>query len=1845
MRKITGNTNRILAVILLLTLLITSLNITAYAGEAGSNADNEDENIIIDPANPFGTGYRNYGYVEPEDTPYSFAEDGEEAAKGHIEIVTGNENGILRSSITALFAAPQASRYITSDPSYAGGGSVPNIADPLKADDQKSTSICWIYATNKAVEANIYKKGKNENLSEKNTAYYFWNKADVPGSEGDALRNSYNYLTYTGSGSSAILKGREQYGLGGDASYLDDYFAAWKGLVRDTGSNKFEQSIIADKVKMYGTAGTITSPSATDVYSKDIGHVQNIYRTPVTDADAIKTLIKNYGAVTAAVFAHQYLYKKGTNAWYNSLDASPNHQILIIGWDDNYSRDNFTGAIANYYGKPSHNGAWYCINSWGLSGSGCDANGGFWLSYEDNIFSRENEKASAYDVALSGSDGFYDHNYVPVKGSSIKQDGMSFNKGEACGVTYKAEGLGNTTGYEQIKAIGFYTFDSDTKWTIRGYKGETAEDGVLVTEQTATIPYTGFHTIELITPFKVQEGESFHIEIVPVNKSQKIARAFAGYAEEMKGNSAIDYNGKTYEYKRTIQYGPGYGKSYRNGKLETKAGLGTTQYILHAYTIDCGAPDRSTLSARNISTSYIPGKTFALSDYYTFKAGKDDAGNTTTIVSAKSSNSSVASVNLTNNKVTVNGTGTAKITLTTSDYVTATLTVTVSKYSLTNVTISGTADCTYDGAQKKPAVTVTAGGITLVKDRDYAVSYGTNTDAGEGSVTVTGQGNYTGSKTKTFTINQLAITRNMISGVDSLYKTTGSAVRPVPVITYNGYKLVSGTDYTVTYGENTSAGNGTVTVTGKGNYKGTVTVTFQIEEQILVKKSEFGRSWSSVNKDFGEVNEIPFDSISKFYKGTDSSGNDTYLSSVSSDNTSVARIDMANRKVLLFPEGNPDGFLACGSAYIRMESSDGVTDTVKVTINPESITGTDTAISYFPTTYEYQGEPVKVNPDIIWNNSHGSVSLEEGRDYYIEYKNNDKPGLAEATIMGMGDFWGAQSYYLWITEKSSFINTDDKLVTYAKDGDIPISDIAGFVHGYEKDAYNLTTENSRWGGIGIRETTIKTITTDNADAIAAESGRLTIKGTGEANITITSSDNESATVNVTVVQRDIAEADVTGVEQCYLYTGDEIKPEAGLSLSGNMLNKGRDYNVDYSFCIDPGTGVITFTGKGNYSGTLEYNFAISGGEMRLDAALDFNECGTAYTGDEINPTVTVTSTDLTGSKNIGKEYYTVSYKDNTNAGTAKAEVTMLPPYDGVIEKAYTISPANISAASISGLKNSYVFTGSEIVPVLSVVYNGHTLSEGTDYSVKCSNNVNAGTASITLTGKGNFKGSVSETFLIRKSGGDEPEPENPGEGTLEASIDLPSKGIVYTGSEIKPAVTVKYTKNGSRTIVGTGEYDVEYSNNINVGTASAKITLSDAYENKVITKTFTIYPAKIGSAAITGIKKSYVYAGAAVIPAMTLTYNKMVLTEGTDYAVEYADNNAPGTATYTFTGINNFSGERTGEYTINAEATGEEEIEVPVDPIPETPDEPDPEPQPEDPEENPETPEENKGEQPSEAEKAVTESDNKPMDYRTEEKGEYKISYGHGVPFWGNSKITAEYFGHITVSHNGAEYKATKIKVNKKKRLIQILKLAGADKATIKAVKKATKGAAGLSFTMNPYYVKNSDTVSIKTKKDGSIKSLKVTINGKAYKAKKSEFSQDSSTGKISFLGNLAGSYGGNETGSEASAASIETVNISNAGDYDTVYAPEDVPEAPETKETADIEETVETEEKIEYGASEGLYEETESVSVNEIETDDEAAAAETGDDTEGVEDAVMNNDEMMETDIPENDVSEEPTK
>ncbi|MDO4806446.1 MAG: hypothetical protein Q4A07_04280 [Coriobacteriales bacterium] len=136
---------------------------------------------------------------------------------------------------------------------------------------------------------------------------------------------------------------------------------------------------------------------------------------------------------------------------------------------------------------------------------------------------------------------------------------------------------------------------------------------------------------------------------------------------------------------------------------------------------------------------------------------------------------------------------------------------------------------TYTGKAIKPSVTVKRSGKTLKKGVDYKLSYKNNVRAGTATVVITGKGKYTGSIAKKFKIVKASLSKAVVTLSQNKYTYTGQAIKPaVKSVKVGKITYKSGTDYSVSYKNNVSAGTATVVVTGKGSCKGTAKATFTI---------------------------------------------------------------------------------------------------------------------------------------------------------------------------------------------------------------------------------------------------------------------------------------------------------------------------------------------------------------------------------------------------------------------------------------------------------------------------------------------------------------------------------------------------------------------------------------------------------------------------------------------------------------------------------------------------------------------------------------------------------------------------------------------------------------------------------------------------------------------------------------------------------------------------------------------------------------------------------------------------------------------------------------------------------
>lgn len=272
--------------------------------------------------------------------------------------------------------------------------------------------------------------------------------------------------------------------------------------------------------------------------------------------------------------------------------------------------------------------------------------------------------------------------------------------------------------------------------------------------------------------------------------------------------------------------------------------------------------------------------------------------------------------------------------------------------------------------------------------------------------------------------------------------------------------------------------------------------------------------------------------------------------------------------------------------------------------------------------------------------------------------------------------------------------------------------------------------------------------------------------------------------------------------------------------------------------------------------------------------------------------------------------YTLSYENNTDAGAATVTASGMGDYTGSVSASFQIEPLAIGRATVSSVPQQ-TYSGKKLTPVPEVTYylgGGRvTLREGKDFTCRYENNKDAGTATVFIDGTGNYSGTVFKTFRI-------------GSISLEKAAVSGIKDQVFTGSEKKPAVTLKLKLGGSTVTLKQGtDYRVSYYSNRHAGTGRFTVVGQGNYSG-VLTGTFTIKAKSLKTAEISGIKTQS-FDGNPVKPKpgsvkLTIGKSKVTLQEYRDYTVSYKNNKKAGTATIVITGKGDYTGKATATFKI-----------------------------------------------------------------------------------------------------------------------------------------------------------------------------------------------------------------------------------------------------------------------------------------------------------------------------------------
>lgn len=431
------------------------------------------------------------------------------------------------------------------------------------------------------------------------------------------------------------------------------------------------------------------------------------------------------------------------------------------------------------------------------------------------------------------------------------------------------------------------------------------------------------------------------------------------------------------------------------------------------------------------------------------------------------------------------------------------------------------------------------------------------------------------------------------------------------------------------------------------------------------------------------------------------------------------------------------------------------------------------SITNNPTSVVWQGKETKLDDLTITDITipESPAVLTEDSDYKLFYSNNTKPGKASVTIIGINGYEGSKVLNYTIT-KPSIVNAKSQI------SDVEIGSYAIIVPDFDHVVYNGKQYKPQEKQIEIVHRDTKT---------------------------------ESTTIAT--------------------------------------LKKGTDYTVKYGKNTNAGTGTVTITGKGNYTGKITKTFTILKCSIDEGFGVEITMADSyAYkNGKAVKPVPTVVL-HRDGAKDIKLKVnkdFKVSYGElespkegpcltvegigNNYTGKSRQIPYSIAKKNIADKKLVTIDTTSEEAKAL--LKRSY--TGDKVeIPsyqfenLVKSAETGEKLVLDTDYKVTYSNNVNVGTAKITITGKGEYYGSKTIKMTISKRTVDETYFNDQLKFKLgNNQYDFegePTYKVPYTGYAYKPTITI-LDKLGQTTYGYTlkegVDYKVKYSNNVNAGTA------------------------------------------------------------------------------------------------------------------------------------------------------------------------------------------------------------------------------------------------------------------------------------------------------------------------------------------------------------------------------------------------------------------------------------------
>lgn len=375
---------------------------------------------------------------------------------------------------------------------------------------------------------------------------------------------------------------------------------------------------------------------------------------------------------------------------------------------------------------------------------------------------------------------------------------------------------------------------------------------------------------------------------------------------------------------------------------------------------------------------------------------------------------------------------------------------------------------------------------------------------------------------------------------------------------------------------------------------------------------------------------------------------------------------------------------------------------------------------------------------------------------------------------------------------------------------------------------------------------------------------------------------------------------------------------------GKELENGKDYTITFSNTDHPGEGTAKVVGLNEYAGhELSFTYTLKPKDLKAESYYNGDDLGTyKWTGKEVKPDIgKIYVQDIYGfvvdTEAVEGKDYQLEYSNNIEEGTATVKVVGIGDAKGtVLTYTYHIEKQHgWNGFSVTGHKDgddlgAAEYTGSEVrYPISNVTdKTGKVLSEGTDYKLVYSDNTKPGVANVQIIGLNDYDGcTLSFTYTIVDHDGESGFHNN----LYTDGADMGS--YAYTGEEVKPSIGLMYSNYNQTFLIEGVDYKVEYSNNINLGVATAKVIGIGRYTGHEMSFTYTIknksFAAKdhkdgenLGTLKWTG-KAQTIKLGDMIDPI-----DGHVLKEETDYKIVYSDNVDAGTAKAEVIGLGYYEG-------------------------------------------------------------------------------------------------------------------------------------------------------------------------------------------------------------------------------------------------------------------------------------------------------------------------------------------------